>query len=356
MSEPGSDGATPGVGIGVVGLGMASAPHLKSLVDLSGSVSVRGAFARTAEARQEICAQYGLPEAESLEAILADDEVKAVLLLTPPNARIDLVKACAAAGKHILMEKPIERTVAAAEEIVGICEDAGIHLGIVFQHRYRPDAVRLRELLGSGKLGKVGAVRVQIPWWRDQAYYDEPGRGTLERDGGGVLICQAIHTLDLMLDLLGPVMFVQAIAATTALHQMEAEDFVAAGLQFANGAPGSLIATTAAYPGFPEAIEIDCENGTARWQAAALTVHWRDGRVEGGESDVGTGAGADPMAFPHDWHRDLISDFVAAVKDDRQPTVSGRVALNVHYLIDALLESARTGTSRPVTVAEGQPR
>lgn len=348
MNDPDTGVAMKGFGVGVIGLGMAAAPHLKSLRDLSEIVTVRGAFSRTAEKRKSVCDEYGMPEAHSVESMLADDVVDAVLILTPPNARMDLVRACAAAGKHILMEKPIERSVAAAEEIVGICENAGVHLGIVFQHRYRPDAIRLRALLASGKLGEIGAVRVQIPWWRDQAYYDEPGRGTLERDGGGVLISQAIHTLDLMLSLLGPVILVQAIAATTRLHAMEAEDFVAAGLQFANGAPGSLVATTAAFPGFPEAIEIDCENATARWQSAALTVHWRDGRVEGGASDVGTGAGADPMAFPHDWHRDLIADFVGAVQEDRQPAVSGRVALNVHYLIDALLESARTGTSQPV--------
>lgn len=336
------------IGVGVIGLGMAAAPHAKSLVDLSDKVSVKRAFARSAEARRVFCRQYGFPEANSIDDILTDDTIQAVLILTPPNARTDLVRACVAAGKHILMEKPIERTIAAAEDIVSLCDDAGINLGIVFQHRYRAGSVRLRALLASGELGSAANVRVQVPWWRGQDYYDEPGRGTFVRDGGGVLISQAIHSLDLMLSLFGPVNEVQALAGTTGLHRMEAEDFVAGGMRFANGALGALMATTAAFPGEAETIDVDCENGSARLRSGILSIHWRDGRHERLGHDVATGSGADPMAFSHEWHRDLIADFTDAVATGRPPAVTGREALNVHYLIDALLQSSMTGRSMPV--------
>lgn len=339
------------LGVGIVGLGMAAAPHAKALSELSGQITVRGAFARDGGARRSFCQKYGFVEATSMDSILSDREVGAILLLTPPNARLDIVKACADAGKHILMEKPIERTVAAAEQIVAICEAAGVGLGIVFQHRFRPGSRRLRQLLQSGDLGDIAMVRVQVPWWRDQSYYDEPGRGTKARDGGGVLISQAIHSLDLMLALAGPVSEVQALSGTTRLHDMGSEDFVAGGLRFANGAVGAVMATTAAFPGEAETIDIDCENGSARLQSGALRLRWRDGRVDQTESDLDTGAGADPMAFPHDWHRDLIAEFAHAVSAGRAPQVTGREALNVHYLIDALLTSARTGSAAAVAHA-----
>jgi len=341
------------IGIGIVGLGMAAAPHARSLIELSDRISVKGAYSRTPETRSAFCQRYGFPEVGSLEALVSDDDIQAILVLTPPNARLEPVRTCAAAGKSILMEKPIERTVAASEEIVRLCEGAGIELGIVFQHRFRPGSIRLRHLLESGDLGPVAAVRVQVPWWRDQAYYDEPGRGTFARDGGGVLMSQAIHSLDLMLSLFEPVTEVQVLAGTTRLHTMEAEDFVAGGMRFANGALAALTATTAAYPGEAEVIDVDCESGSARLQSGALSIRWRDGRREHLESEMATGAGADPMAFSHEWHRDLIADFVGAVATGRSPAVTGREALNVHYLIDALLESSRIGRS---VVIDGQAR
>ena len=279
-------------------------------------------------------------------------EIDAVVLITPPNARLELVRRFAEAGKHILMEKPVERTTEAAEEIVRLCADNNVTLGIVFQHRFRRASQALKLYVDSGALGPVGVVQVSVPWWREQAYYDEPGRGSYERDGGGVLISQAIHTLDLMLSLTGPVAGVQAVAATTSFHRMEAEDFVAGGLRFQNGASGALMATTAAYPGSAESISLHCEKASAHLQAGTLTVSWRDGRVETVGEPAGTGGGADPMAFPHEWHRDLIGDFLAAVDTGRMPAISGDEALGVHRLIDALMESSRSG--RAVTVTNGR--
>ncbi len=146
-------------------------------------------------------------------------------------------------------------------------------------------------------MGELAAANVICPWWRPQSYYDEPGRGTLARDGGGVLITQAIHTLDLLLSLTGPVAEVAAICATSRLHRMETEDFVGAGLRFGNGALGALLATTAAFPGFPERIELIGTKATAVLAAGVLTLHHQDGRTENIGEEQGTGGGADPWPF-----------------------------------------------------------
>ena len=338
-------------GIGIVGLGMVADVHARALADLAGQAEVRGVFARDPARRAAFAARHGLPEAASIGAMLADPALDAILLLTPPDARRDIVATAAAAGKHVLAEKPLERDTAAATAIVETCETAGVTLGVVFQHRMRAASRALATLAGSGALGRLAVARLAVPWWRPQSYYDAPGRGTWARDGGGVMITQAIHSMDLMLSVTGPVAEVAAIAGTSRMHRMEAEDFVGAGLRFAGGALGSLVASTAAFPGGTEGMELTFEGGAARLEGGTLTVTRLDGsREETGEAS-GTGGGADPMAFPHDWHRDVIADFIDAVRDDRPPAAGGRAALAVHRLIDALALSAREG--RAVRLPEG---
>lgn len=331
------------VGVAVIGLGMASKPHLDALELLQDQIRVSGVFNRSRERVEAVAAQSGYAVFDSVEAIAADSATQAVIVLTPPNQRLELVRTLAAAGKHILTEKPVERSTAAARQIVEICETANVLLGVVFQHRFRAGARRLVELIRDGQLGKLALVRADIPWWRDQAYYDVPGRGTYERDGGGVLISQAIHVLDLMLSLTGPAQSVQAICTTTDLHQMEAEDFACGGIRFCSGAVGSVVATSATFPGSTESITVDGTEATAVLTGGNLKVMWRDGRQEEQGEISGTGGGADPMAFPCDWHRDLIADFADAVRDQRPPAITGREALRVHALIDAMVTSSRTG-------------
>jgi predicted dehydrogenase len=335
---------TKRLGLGVVGAGMAAKPHALALKALAETIDVRGVWRRDEAALADFCAEYGFPAAPSLDAMLADPALDAILVLTPPNAREAIVAAAAAAGKHVLMEKPVERTTEAAVRIVETCEEAGVTLGIMFQHRFRAASKALTEKARSGELGKLCAAHLVVPWWRpQQGYYDKPGRGTFAQDGGGVLITQAIHTLDLMLSITGPVKAVTALAATTALHQMETEDFVAGGLEFANGAVGALMATTANFPGGPESLTLNFEKASATLSGGSLAVRWFDGREEHvGEESVG-GGGADPMAFPFDWHMAQIADFADAIHAERQPVSNGRTALLVHHLIDALMASSRQG-------------
>ncbi len=339
------------LGLAVIGLGMASKPHLLALQDLPERIEVRGVLDRSEEACARVSETYGFPIAESAEALAKDPSVDAVTLITPPNARLDLVRLFASAGKHILSEKPVERTTAAAEDIVAICEDAGIALSVVFQHRFRKASEALARLLADGALGDIRLVRAEVPWWRDQAYYDEPGRGTYTRDGGGVLISQAIHTLDLMLSLAGPVASVQALCATTPFHRMEAEDFAAGAVVFETGAVGSIFASTSNFPGDAESLAFDCDKASVLLKSGVLTVNWRDGRTETHGEEAGTGGGADPMAFPFDWHKSMYEDFSEAVVTGRPPRITGAEALNVHRLIGAIEASSRDG--RRIEISQG---
>ncbi|ODT82233.1 MAG: oxidoreductase [Pelagibacterium sp. SCN 64-44] len=329
---------------------MVAETHIKALRDLASKARIVGVHARRADVLDTFCANHGVPAAHDLDVLLSSPDVQVVLVLTPPNARAELVRKAVAAGKHVLMEKPIERAAEAAAEIVDMVEAAGLTLGIVFQHRFRIASLKLAELCAGGTLGALCAAQIAVPWWRPQSYYDVEGRGTYARDGGGVLISQAIHTLDLMQMFTGPVESVQAIAGTTGLHRMEAEDFVAGGLIFSSGALGSLIATTASFPGEAESIVLDFERASTRLQSGTLVVQHHDGRKESFGQPGGTGGGADPMAFTHDWHRSAIEDFIDAVAAGRLPSVTGRAALATHRLINALVLSAREG--RRVSLSE----
>ena len=326
----------------LIGLGMVSGTYADAIRN-SKTVSLDLVYARTAKGRADFLTKWsdlGAKPAETLADIAASD-VDFVILTTPPNARAEIVNMMAAAGKPILMEKPVERTLANATALVETCEAAGVPLGIVLQHRARPVVADLRKAMPA--LGPLRMVEVAVPWWRDQSYYDEPGRGTYARDGGGVLISQAIHTLDLMLSLTGPVAEVTALAATSGFHDMEAEDFVSAGLRFENGALGHLFATTASFPGGGETITLHFAQGSATLDAGVLRLDRADGTTKTIGQAATSGGGADPMAFTSDWHRFVIEDFAAALEQDRAPLVTGRDALGVHHLITALEQAAKTG-------------
>jgi UDP-N-acetyl-2-amino-2-deoxyglucuronate dehydrogenase len=338
--------------IAVIGLGMAVTPHAKSLLDLAGRVEVAHAFSRSAARRQAFAERFAFPLTDDLERIIADDSVTAVMILTPPNTHLELVERFAAAGKHMLLEKPLEVSTGRAEALVRAAEAAGVRLGVVFQSRFREASLALKARLADGALGELAAANVVCPWWRPQSYYDEPGRGTLVRDGGGVLITQAIHTLDLALSLTGPVAEVAAICGTSRLHWMETEDFAGAGLRFADGALGALFATTAEYPGFPERIELIGTRATAVLAAGVVTLHHHEGRTERIGEEQTTGGGADPMAFPHDAHRALLTDFLDALDQNREPVPSGREALRVHRFIDAVLGSSELGRAVAIPAEE----
>ena len=335
--------------LAVIGLGMASAPHAQSLVDLRGRVEVAAAFSPTSERRDSFAKRWSMPVSGDVDAILGDPSIDAVLILTPPNSHLELVQRAAAAGKHILLEKPLEISPDRAEALVGAAEGAGVKLGVVLQHRFRPISVALSQIVADGRLGRLVGASARLSNWRPQSYYDQPGRGTKARDGGGVLLTQGIHTLDLLISVAGTPVEATSYAVTTPIHRMETEDLVAGAIRFADGAIGTVSATTCAYPGIPDAIELIGTKGMARIEGASLIAKFHDGGdIQLDDGEVGGGAGSDPMAFSHMHHRAVLQDFLDAIEQDRQPKVSGREALKVHRLIEALLLSADTGRREAV--------
>ena len=323
--------------IALVGLGPAALPHLRSLQDLNDRIELRYAFAR--DPRVDRIQPYTGPVrlTDSLELILQDHEVQAVIVATPPSTHLEICERCFAAGKHVLLEKPIELNFERATRLLELATQAGLQLGVVLQHRFRQASQVLQKLLMDGRLGEVQAASVRVPWWRSQAYYNEPGRGTFARDGSGVLLTQAIHTLDLFRALVGVQSVKSAVVRQTQLHQMETEDHVSALLVLGNGAPGDLMATTAMYPGFPETIDIIGTLGTARLTGGNLQVHFLEGAPVIISSEGGTGSGANPMDFSHEPHRELITDFMQAISEKRAPRVNGAEALKTQALISELL-------------------
>jgi len=320
--------------VGLIGLGMAVTPHARSLIDLKDRAQVAYAYSPSSQRRAKFAERFPFPQCDRLETILEDRSVGAVLVLTPPNTHLELVERCAAAGKHVLLEKPLEVSTARAEKLVEKC--SRVKLGVVLQHRFRPAAEKLREMLP--RLGQLVSASAAIPNWRPQSYYDQPGRGTRARDGGGVLLTQGIHTLDLFLSYTGEAAEVRSFVTTTPVHKMETEDLVAAAVRFKNGAVGTVHATTAAYPGFPERIELIGTRGTAQLEGTSLKVQIQDEKPFEMKTEAGGGGtGADPMAFPHDWHRGVLSDFLDAIEKNREPRVNGPEALRVHRFIDRLL-------------------
>lgn len=341
------------LGIALIGVGMASAPYWRSLADLKAQVELRWVGAHGMARLQALQLPAGARATNRLEDILGDPGVQAVLVLTPPNTHLELVQRAARAGKHVLVEKPLDIDLPRATALVQACEDAGVQLAVMLQHRLREGASRLRALLTSGALGELVSAAAFVRWWRPQSYYEEPGRGTLARDGGGVLMTQAIHTLDLLLSLTGLPERVSGTAHTSAVHHMQCEDTAAALLHYAGGAVAVVQATTAAYPGYAERIEINGTRGTATLEGGGLSVHLADGeRINVPASAGGGGGGADPMAFDHAPHRAVLQDFIQAVRAGRTPGVCGRSALGVHRLIDTIMASARSGQSIALPGAE----
>jgi predicted dehydrogenase len=335
----------------IIGLGMALAPHLRSLEELGDRVEIAACFTPDEKRRAAFAGAHKHPVSGDLNAILADKSIDVAFILTPPNTHLELVQKCAAAGKHVLMEKPIEATAERALAAVAAMEQVKRKFAIMLQHRFRAASRKLAAVVESGALGPLISGSASIRWWRTPEYFQQPGRGMKARDGGGVLLTQAIHTLDLFQSLTGPIAKVTAFAKTSPQRRIDTEDIVCGGVEFADGAIGTIDATTVSYPGFPERIELACEKATAVLNAETLDIVYRDGRHDHHEGAASKSGGADPMAFSHEAHKALITDFLDAIDNNREPTVSGREALKVLFLIDALLHSAREQRAVAVSAA-----
>ena len=330
------------VRLAVIGAGLGATPHFKSLADLATQAEVAWVCGRSAERLAAVQTPQGAHQTTRIEDILEDKTVQAVLVLTPAHTHLDMVRRVASAGKHVLVEKPLEIDLHRATVLVESCEANGVMLGIMLQHRLREAALGLSAWIKSGELGSLVSASASVRWWRPQSYYSAPGRGTLARDGGGVLITQAIHTLDLLLSLIGLPVSVHGVTSTSPVHTMECEDTAVAMLQFATGAVAVVQATTAAYPGFPERLELNFSRATATLESGKVELVFVDGKTLTLGASEASGGGADPMAFDHGAHRTVLQDFIQAVQNGRPPAITGRSALGVQRVIEAIMTSSRT--------------
>lgn len=334
------------VGVALIGAGMIAKTHVAALSDAQSDIALKAIVSRRPEKARYLVDFYDgePPEFTSdLAAVAADPDIPVAIVATPPSVRKDIIEQLAKAGTHVLLEKPLGRNPEEALEVVEICEREGVTLGVLFQHRMRAPSIAAAAHVKSGALGKLGLVEIDVPLWRDQSYYDELGRGSYARDGGGVMITNAIHSIDLALSLTGPVTSVQAMTATTPLHKMEAEDFAIAGLQFACGAVGSFVASTAMYPHRTEVIRLHFEKASLKLDKDALEVSWRNGTTDIEAKDDAPRKVNPLLGGKHEWHQAVIEDFIDAVRGGRKPMVTGREALISHQLITAIETSSRTG-------------
>jgi UDP-N-acetyl-2-amino-2-deoxyglucuronate dehydrogenase len=288
-----------------------------------------------------------------LERFIARDDLDAITVATPSGAHGEAALLAARHGKHCVVEKPLEISLARIDAMIEAHAKAGTALGGIFNGRFAPPARLFHEAVQAGRFGRLTCGLAIGPWWRDQAYYDEGGwKGTLALDGGGALMNQGIHSIDLLQWLMGPVAEVCARTATLAHERIEVEDTGAATLQFANGALGSIVCTTSMWPGSIRTVEVGGTDGTVAMGDDTF-FHWRF-RSESPADDelrkrylrfpaVAVGAANPSAGFSVDGHRDNLAEFLAALEAGRAPLVDGAEARKSVRIILAIYESARRG-------------
>lgn len=336
--------------IGIVGSGNISETHARAAREIEG-VEIAAIHGRNQKKSERLSQLYGGTVYEEFESFLDHRPMNMVAIGSPSGLHAEQGIAAARQGLHVLVEKPIDINTAAADELITECERSGVKLGVFFQDRVAPDLVRLKQLIDAGKLGRPILVSASVKWYRPPEYYSESRwRGTHALDGGGVLINQGVHTIDLLLWLMGDVARVQSKAAT-ALHKIEVEDTVVATLEFSNGAVGILEATTAAYPGYPRRLELTGAEGTIvvegdRIVAADLRHPLEELSVI--KEEVSHNSATSPVVSDVGGHRRLIEDFMLAIETNGNPRCDGHEARRSVELVQALYESSRAG--KPVTL------
>lgn len=343
------------LGFAVVGTGNIAQAHVEAIGQLAGAY-VAGVTGRTPEGTGRFAERYGVHAYASLEEALADPAVGAVSVCTPSGAHLQPAVAAAEAGRHVVVEKPLEITTERARAIVDAAERSGVRLATIFMSRFSDAHRQVAEAVSSGRLGRPVLGDATVKWYRSQEYYDSAAwRGTWALDGGGALMNQAIHQLDLLLWLMGPVAEVFAYAGTLAHERLEVEDTLVATLRYASGALGSITATTSLAPGQPKRLEIHGDRGTVSvrddeivaWDLADADDAEREA-VMRGSAGAASGTFADPMAMSFENHRRQLEDFVRAVAEGRPPLVDGHEGLRSVEVVEAIYRSVREG--RPVPV------
>ncbi len=338
------------LGFAVVGLGAISRMHLESISSLP-TARLVSVVARNPERAQRVADEYGCDAYTDYRQALDRKDVDVVTILTPSGARRDIALDAAAAGKHVIAEKPLEITVKRIDEMIAACDKAGVVLAGIFQFRFKPAWRYLKRAASEGRLGRLFVGDAYNKWYRTREYYASASwRGTWELDGGGALMNQGIHVVDLLQWIMGDVEEITAYVRTLR-HSIEAEDTAAAILRYRNGAVGVIEATTSVYPGYPMSVEVHGERGTVKvagdwitdWSVQDTTEdELREvGRVFAPEASQSTAS--DPAQTDPTWHRMQIADIVDSILEGREPAVPGREARKSVQIIEAIYQSSREG-------------
>jgi UDP-N-acetyl-2-amino-2-deoxyglucuronate dehydrogenase len=335
--------------VGLIGAGNISETHARAAAAIP-DVAIAGVYAPTRTHAERLAAQYGGAAHATLDSLLDHRPLDLVVIGSPSGLHAEHGIAAAARGIHVLVEKPIDVTTARADALIDEAARAGATLGVIFQDRLKPDALRVKALVDAGRLGRPILATAQVKWYRTPEYYrDSRWRGTQALDGGGALMNQGVHTVDLLLWLFGPVRRVFGRTATT-LHPIEVEDTAVAVLEFANGALGTLEAATSAYPGYSRRIELTGSEGTVVLDGdtlAALDLRGAGGAGgAGGVTTTATASASSPVVADPSAHQRVFEDFIRAVATRSAPCCDGREGRRSVALIEAIYESART--DRPV--------
>ena len=332
--------------VGFTGGGNITDTHIRAVQAVPGLEPV-AVYGRNAARVGALAARHGLEVAPSYVDLLAR-RLDIVCLGSPSGVHADEIGLAAAQHVHVLTEKPLDISTARCDGAIAAAENAGVSLGVFFQDRCTPAFRTLKQAIADGHLGRPLIVDASVKWYRAPEYYGASGwRGTWALDGGGALMNQAIHTVDLMLWLLGDVTRVSA-KASTLLHAIEVEDTVVATLEFESGAIGTFLATTAAYPGFPRRLAITGTAGTAAIEQDRV-AHWDvvpDSAMPGPSFSTDAAAnasGSTAVVADATPHRRVVEDFVEALRTGSRPACDGREGRRSVAVVTAMYESSRTG-------------
>ena len=331
--------------IGLIGGGNISETHARAARALPG-VEIAAVFGTNAEKVNRLCNEYSGKPYSDFDQFLAHRPMNIVAIGSPSGLHATQGIAAARHKLHVLTEKPIDITTERADALIAAADKAGVKLGVFFQDRCKPDLLRVKNAVEAGALGKPILADARVKWYRPPEYYaSSRWRGTWALDGGGALINQAVHTLDLMLWLFGDVVNVQA-AGKAALHAIEAEDTLTALLQFANGALGVLQAATSVYPGYPRRLELTGSEGTLIIeQDRLLTADLRkphEALFRGGDADQNPSASS-PVVSDARGHQAVLEDFLQSIRTNTSPRCDGREGRRSLALVEAIYTACRTG-------------
>lgn len=342
-------------GVAVVGAGNIAAAHVDAVQRLDNARLI-GIASRSPASARALAQKHGVRAYADVDEVAADPEVDVVAICTPSGAHLEPATTVLRAGKHVVVEKPLEVTSERARALIREADDAGVVLATIFMSRFADANAFVHRAADEGRLGPLIQGDAYVKWFRDQAYYDSGAwRGTVRLDGGGALMNQAIHQVDLLLWIMGPVREVFAYAGTLAHERLEVEDTLVAVLRYQSGALGQIAAATSLWPGRPKALHVHGQSGAAIVEDDVL-VDWRT--RAGGDDErrevlaryggAATGGSADPMAISFENHRRQYADVLAALDAGRRPAIDGREGLRSVALIEAIYRSVREG--RPVVL------